>query len=415
MNSQPTFKKIVITGLTFAMVLGGSSAAFANGGKHGNNDNNNNNNDDRHEDKKYSQKEKKSENSTKIRFSFDDIKGSDVSWSAKSIASLASKRVFEGYEDGTFHPRDTIKRIEAITAAVRLLGLRDKAESAAAMSTVLNFQDAGKVAAKYPWAVGYVAVAVENDLFLESENAVQPEKDANRLWATTLLVKALKLEAQAKAKMNTHLTFRDAEEIPAGSVGYVAVAIEKGLITGFENNTFRPNAPVTRAQLAALLDRTNDQMVGNDAVKGSVTASVYGTTLSIKLGNAAQNVTLDPNVFVFRNGVKVAPSAIVVGDQVKIHLYNGVAVFVEVVKVAEPVAVQPQSFTVVGTFSSLTLNSSGKIATITISQTINGAVQSTIYTLDSTVDIQGDQTMLILNHAIELKGVGTKVNFIRIQ
>jgi hypothetical protein len=413
MSTQPIFKKIIITGLTFAMVVGGSSAAFAKDG--GNGRDKDDDHDDKYEKKQYSQSQKKSEKSDKIRFSFDDIKGADVDWSAKSIASLASKRVFEGYEDGTFHPRDTIKRIEAITAAVRLLGLRDKAESAAAMQTVLNFKDAQKVAEKYPWAVGYVAVAVENDLFLESENSVQPEKEANRLWATTLLVKALKLEAQAKAKMNTHLTFRDADDIPAGSVGYVAVALEKGLITGFENNTFRPDAPVTRAQLAALLDRTNDQIVGNDAVKGSVSASVYGTTLSIKTGNVAQNITLDPNVFVFRNGVKVTTAAILVGDQVKIHLYNGVAVFVEVVKVAESVPVQPQSFTAVGLFSSLTLSSTGKIATITITQTVNGATQTTIYTLDSTVDIQGDQTKLILNHALELKGVGTKVNFIRIQ
>jgi hypothetical protein len=412
MNKQPFFKKIIITGLTFAMVVGGSSAAFADGGRHGHNDDDDN--DDRHENKQW-QYQKKSEKSHKIRFSFDDIKGADVDWSAKSIASLASKRVFEGYEDGKFHPRDTIKRIEAIAAAVRLLGLRDKAETAAAMQTVLNFKDAEKIAEKYPWAVGYVAVAVENDLFLESENAVQPEKEANRLWATTLLVKALKLEAQAKAKMNTQLTFKDADDIPAGSVGYIAVAVEKGLIAGFEDNTFRPNAPVTRAQMAALLDRTNDQIVGNDAVKGSVTASVYGSTLSVKNGNVAQNVTLDPNAFIFRNGAKVTTAAILVGDQVKIHLYNGVAVFVEVVKVAAAVPVQPQSFTVVGLFNSLTLTPEGKIATITITQTVNGTTQTTIYTLESNVSITGDQTQLILNHSVELKGVGTKVNFIRIQ
>ncbi len=49
-------------------------------------------------------------------------------------------------------------------------------------------------------------------------------------------------------------------KIPAGSVGYVEVAIEKGLVDGFEDNTFRPNQPVTRAQLAALLDRTGNQL-----------------------------------------------------------------------------------------------------------------------------------------------------------
>ncbi len=35
------------------------------------------------------------------------------------------------------------------------------------------------------------------------------------LWATTLLVKALKLEAEAKAKMNTTLTFKDAKQNPS--------------------------------------------------------------------------------------------------------------------------------------------------------------------------------------------------------
>jgi hypothetical protein len=269
MNTTSAMKKIMITGLTFAMVLGGSTAAFAHG----------NDKDNNHENKSEHKSAKKIKGN--FKFSFDDIEGNNA-WAAKNIASLASKQIFEGYEDGTFRPQNSIKRIEAITAAVRLLGLKDKAESAAEMATQLNFKDADKVTKEYPWAVGYVAVAAENDLFAETDNAIQPEKAASRLWATTLLVKALKLDAEAKAKINTKLTFTDADEIPAGSVGYVAVALEKGLITGFENNTFRPHAPVTRAQLAALLDRTNDQMVGNDAVKGSVTAVVYNNTLAIK-------------------------------------------------------------------------------------------------------------------------------------
>ena len=85
------------------------------------------------------------------------------------------------------------------------------------------------------------------------------------LFAATLLVKALGLEADATAKVNTQLTFKDEDKIPAGSVGYVAVATEKGIVTGYDNNTFRPNQPVTRAELAALLDRTDEEMPDNDA------------------------------------------------------------------------------------------------------------------------------------------------------
>ncbi|UUZ84220.1 S-layer homology domain-containing protein [Paenibacillus sp. P26] len=254
------FKKTVISGLTLAMLAGGASAAFADGrGKDKDRDK------DRDKDLKVIQTQwnnKEANVNLNIRLTFDDLKGKDVEWAQRYIASLASKRVFEGYEDGTFKPRQTISRIEAITAAVRLMGLRDQAESADAKASNLNFKDADKIKQKYPWAVGYVAVALQNDLFTENDDAVQPEKEADRLWATTLLVKALKLQDEAKSKMNAKAPFADADKIPAGSVGYVAVALEHKLIDGYDDNTFRPNKPVTRAELAALLDRTGTQVAG---------------------------------------------------------------------------------------------------------------------------------------------------------
>ncbi len=226
-----------------------------------------------------------------------------MQWAMRYIASLASKRVFEGYEDGTFKPNNHITRIEAITAAVRLLGLRSEAE--AKQGTKLYFSDAVKIQAAYPWATGYVAVAAEHALFMESDNAVQPDKSADRLWATILLVKALKLDGEAKTKMNADLTFKDADKIPAGARGYVAVAVEKGLIDGYEDNTFRPNAPVRRAELAALLDRTGDKMPEDKSLtKGTVISSVSGNVLTVSQGGAPVALTLDLNTFVFRDGQK---------------------------------------------------------------------------------------------------------------
>ncbi len=148
-----TFKKTVISALTLAMVLGGSTAAFADGQGKERDKAKNDDWKDRYEfrydnkkndDKKYAGKDI----NVNIKLSFDDLKGKDVEWAARYIASLASKRVFEGYEDGTFQPRKTISRIEAITAAVRLMGLRDQAESDAAKQANLNFKDADKIKKK---------------------------------------------------------------------------------------------------------------------------------------------------------------------------------------------------------------------------------------------------------------------------
>ncbi|WP_051620264.1 S-layer homology domain-containing protein [Paenibacillus sp. UNC451MF] len=336
-----SFKKVMVTGLTMAMVFGGSTAAFADNGKGKGNDKDrgrdavqtkyNGNGNNKNNDSDIYINNLNVKNMT-IKLSFDDVKGADVEWAARYIASLASKRVFEGYEDGTFQPRKTITRIEAITAAVRLMGLRDQAESTEAMNSNLNFKDADKIKQKYPWAVGYVAVALQNDLFQESDDSVQPEKEADRLWATTLLIKALKLQEEAKAKMSTKLSFKDANKIPAGSVGYVEEAIEKQLVDGYEDNTFRPDRSVTRAELAALLDRTGNQLPDNTAISGKLDAAVSNNTLTVTKNGQPYTVELDSNAFIYRNGAKVAASELRAGDQVTVRTYGGKAIFVEVTK-----------------------------------------------------------------------------------
>ncbi|WP_426448892.1 S-layer homology domain-containing protein [Paenibacillus sp. S-38] len=396
-----TFKKSVISGLTLAMMLGGATAAFA--------DNGNGKGNDKNKGKSANVKASKNVN-VNIKLSFDDLQGADVEWAQRYIASLASKQVFEGYEDGTFQPRKTITRIEAITAAVRLMGLRDQAESDAAKSADLNFKDSDKLEEKYPWAVGYVSVALQNDLFTETDTMVQPEKEADRLWATTLLVKALKLQNEAKAKMNAKLPYKDASQIPAGSVGYVAVAIEKNLIDGYEDNTFRPNKPVTRAELAALLDRTGTQLPDQASVKGTLTAGVSNNLLNVKLSNnTTVNVELDSNAFIFRNGSRVASSELRAGDELLVRTYNSKAIYVEVTKLANSTTTPSTDFSVSGTLNSYTLNNQGEIATITINQPVNGGTQTAVYNASSNLYISGDLSLLTAGRSIELKGKNSLV------
>jgi hypothetical protein len=410
MKTNTTFKRVMITGLTAVMVLGGSSAVFADSKGKGK---------DQDKERENVKTQMKSSNNNiqlgngniQIILNFDDVKGADVDWASKNIASLAAKRVFEGYEDGTFRPRQDISRIEAITAAVRLMGLRAEAESQAEMSTHLNFKDADKIGSKYPWAIGYVAVAAEHDLFLETDDSVQPEKAADRLWATTLLVKALKLDAEAKAKMNTQLTFKDADKIPAGSVGYVAVAVEKGLVNGFENNTFRPNEPVSRAQLAALLDRTGDQMQDQGLLTGSISGIVNGNQISLVKDGKTTQVAVDPNAFIFRNGVKAAIADLKVNDEVKVRLYNNVAIFIEVTNTTNG----QQEFTVDGTLNLVTLNAQGKISTISVNQAVYGGTQTAIYNAAPDVTIIGNAALLVPNQAVQLKGKNALVTSIQIK
>ncbi|CAG7617569.1 hypothetical protein PAESOLCIP111_02040 [Paenibacillus solanacearum] len=410
-----TFQKTMISGLTLAMVLGGSAAAFADGKGKGNDDKGKGRQDN--DRSKYETTVKGNINvNLNIKLSFDDLKGKDVEWAQRYIASLASKRVFEGYEDGTFQPRKTISRIEALTAAVRLMGLRDQAESAEAKQANLNFKDADKLKQKYPWAVGYVSVALQNDLFSESEDMIQPEKEADRLWATTLLVKAMKLQDEAKSKMNAKLPFKDAKQIPAGSVGYVAVAVERNLVDGYEDNTFRPNKQVTRAELAALLDRTGSQLPDNASIKGTITGTVSNNLLSIKTSNnETLSVELDPGAFIFRNGLKVTAGELQTGDKAVIRTYGGKAIYVEVLN-ASTDSQQRVDFTATGTFNSYALNANGEIGSISINQQqASGSVTTAVYNVSSELYISGDVSQLTQGRQLELRGKDQLVHTIIIK
>lgn len=408
MTNSP-FKKILVSGLAATMILGGATSAFADNGKSKGNDKNN-------QKSKYQTQLKGNaqfgNNNTQIIINFNDLKGADVEWASKYIASLATKRVFEGYEDGSFQPRKAITRIEAITAAVRLMGLRDKAESAEEMKTELNFKDADKLESKYPWAVGYVALAVENDLFLESDDSVQPEKEADRLWATTLLVKALKLDDEAKARMNTKLNFSDAKQIPAGSVGYVAIAIEKGLINGYEDGSFRPNRSVSRAELAALLDRTGEQLPDYQTnIRTGTVSSINGSVLTVVNNGASAQYALYADAMVLRKGVKASASDIKAGDEVKIHVYNNTVTLIEVTKPVEEQD-QQQNLTIEGVLS--TAISDNKLTYAQNGQVKQQTLQSgTIYLRDG---VQVNPSKLKVGDAIRIyifNGIATLVEVTR--
>lgn len=224
-----------------------------------------------------------------IVLEFDDVK--DAEWAAGYITKMQSKNVFQGFEDGTFRPNQPVTRVQAIVTAVRLMGLENDAQ-AKSPDTKLHFKDADLVDKRFPWAKGYVLVALENGLFDAAEDRIQPDKPASRVWVSSLLVKSLGLQSEALGKMTTIPDFKDAGQIPAGAVGYINAAITHGIVNGYEDGTFQPNKNVTRAEMAALLDRTNNGMLENSgAVK------VSGKINNIQFNeNTVTNAVYNPGI-----------------------------------------------------------------------------------------------------------------------
>lgn len=82
-----------------------------------------------------------------------------------------------------------------------------------------------------------------------TETTFGPEIPLTRAQYVTLLARTFNWELPSAPK----LKFKD--KIPDYAQGAVQVAISKGLVKGYPDNTFRPDQPVTRAEAAVILDR----------------------------------------------------------------------------------------------------------------------------------------------------------------
>ncbi len=82
-----------------------------------------------------------------------------------------------------------------------------------------------------------------------SDGTFKPNHTVTRAQAAIMLGRALNLNGEAR---NTK--FKDVTAYVTGS-GYIAAAVEKGIISGFTDGTYRPHDAVTRGQMAIFLNR----------------------------------------------------------------------------------------------------------------------------------------------------------------
>ncbi|HHX29507.1 MAG TPA: hypothetical protein GX716_10955, partial [Firmicutes bacterium] len=163
-------------------------------------------------------------------------------WGEKDILRLVSLGVVGGYEDGTFRPEAGITRQEFAKMVVLAAGLEPDAEPE------LTFADSDEIA---EWAKGYVSAAVKAGIITGvGDNRFAPADPVTRAQAATMIMRSL-----GEMETSLELTFADAESIPEWAQAAILGAVEKGIITGFEDNTFRPELNATRAQAAKMLSK----------------------------------------------------------------------------------------------------------------------------------------------------------------
>ncbi len=250
---------------------------------------------------------------------FLDIDG--YKWAEKAIEKMAEKGVIMGIGQGRFAPQSSVTKLEAIVMALRVMGEDDLAKE------YLVDVKAGKKKLKFKdnlqeWAYGYVALAEEKGLLDDADILYFRLNDpATRHEVAKYLVRAMGDEDTAQDHMNADLDFIDASLIPQGSVGYIYVANKEKIITGYEDDTFRPFNAVTRAEMAVMVDRLDGTVEDDDEfyeiVRGEVT-DIDDDWIAID-DDEKFDITNDTEVF-FDDDEEGEIEDLAVGDEVKIKV-----------------------------------------------------------------------------------------------
>lgn len=191
-------------------------------------------------------------------------------WAFRYIAEMAERGVLSGYPDGKFYPNSQVTRAEFAKIMTVAAGL------GITQPTMQIFSDV-KIT---EWYAPYVHTAKEY-LSAYNQNGSSyylPNAPALREDIAVALVK-LKGYSITGADMTALLRmFSDYQSISESAKIYVASAVENGLISGYDDGTFRGQNGITRAEAATLLwrayqygnaNKTYDNILGNISEKVS--------------------------------------------------------------------------------------------------------------------------------------------------
>lgn len=159
-------------------------------------------------------------------------------WYATPIDKLAKYDIIKGYEDGTFKPQQHVTRAQAATIFANALRLNTKDVPKP------RYIDITAASGHYR----AVAALTKKGVF-QNGPYFEPNKPLTRQQMAKLLVEAFNL------KSSGIVTFTD---VPAKSWSYRYIGTLGALGITTTQGEFSPHAPITRAQLAAFIERTID-------------------------------------------------------------------------------------------------------------------------------------------------------------
>ncbi|MFK2824610.1 S-layer homology domain-containing protein [Bacillus sp. B190/17] len=164
----------------------------------------------------------------------------------EDIDFLSDMEIISGYPDGTFKPDQAVTRAQAAI----LIGKTFDLDGEKRNTPFIDVHASNT-------ASGYITSAVEEGIISGfPDHTFRPNQTVTRAQMAIILAKAFDLTDEAD------VDFPDVSPSSA-AYPYIKNIVAADITYGYEDGTFRPNAPVTRGQFAAFLSRAMDSFAGD--------------------------------------------------------------------------------------------------------------------------------------------------------
>lgn len=201
-------------------------------------------------------------------------------WAEKEISKWLEKEYAQVYPDGTFKPDKNITRVELVTWINKSFGF--------SKAVPINFKDVSPTDGFYEEIAKGVAAGYLSGY---EDGTMRPNSEISRQEITSILSRLLSLKGAGDSKVLSR--FVDAGIIYDMFKPSVSVVVDKGIMKGYPDQTFRPLSLMTRAEALVVLDRALGIKTGGGVVGGGGGGGHHGGGDSTAPRITAATVTIN--------------------------------------------------------------------------------------------------------------------------
>ena len=269
---------------------------------------------------------------------FQDMAGYE--WATQYAEDLAERGILKGRAPGQFVPAEMVTAAESLACCSRLLQLDEAAKQA--IQERRGAETEKLLPEACAWVAPEAAICLEGGIITRAElERLCETGDINKAISkediAVFIVRAMRLEDEAKEQEDLTLPYTDAELVNEARLCYVYMLSDLGVINGSDNNELQPRNSMDRAMLAAVLSRAVGKMeelrisvdlpayssyewTGGQIVSAA-SNSAGGVTLVLSSPVSGEKIlTMSPNVPVYSSGFGAALTDLVPGVYAKVVL-----------------------------------------------------------------------------------------------